>query len=88
MKPRLEQPAAPAEQPLRDQDAPRGLAQCPDVLTIPEVCREIQISRSHYYTLIRHKQFPIRPLSIRGVVRYGKAAVQAFLDGATMRRVG
>lgn len=70
---------------------PLGLAHCPNVLTIKEVCRELQISESYYYLLARHGQFPIRPLPLKGrVVRYSRAAVQAFADGvpAKLQRVG
>lgn len=60
---------------------PIGLASCPDVLTIEQICRELQIGRSYYKSLVSHHRFPIKPLNLPGVIRYSKAALEAYLRG-------
>lgn len=55
------------------------LADCGDTLTPTDLCRVLQISRSHYYDLLKHRAFPIRPLRGLGPTRYAKAAVEQYL---------
>ena len=75
----LEAATAQPEQADRRADAPLRLSECGDTLTVTELCRVLQISRSHYYELTRHRAFPIKAIAALGVARYSKAAVEAFL---------
>lgn len=69
------------QQPQRDTDVPFSLANCPDVLTVTDLCRLLQIGRSYYYSLVKHHRFPIQPLrTLPGVVRYSKVSVQRWLE--------
>lgn len=70
---------------------PLRLAECGDTLTAEELCRVLQISRTRYYELLRHRKFPIKPLPDLGTRRYAKVAVEAYLAasrGFALRKVG
>lgn len=75
----LQSSTAPTQQADRRTDGPLRLSECGDTLTVTELCRVLQISRSHYYELTRHRAFPIGPIRALGVARYAKTAVEAFL---------
>lgn len=71
---------------------PLRLADCGDTLTPTQICRVLQIGRTHYYALIRHRAFPIKPLRGIGPTRYAKVAVSNYIassqQAVTLRRVG
>lgn len=70
---------------------PLTLAQCGDTLTPEQLCRVLQIGRTLYYDLIRHRAFPIKPVAGLGTVtRYAKVAVEQYLAssrGTALRKV-
>ena len=63
---------------------PLCLAECGETLTVAQLCRVLQISRSHYYNLVAHRAFPIRPVKGLGVTRYTKAAVEQHLNSPSV----
>jgi predicted DNA-binding transcriptional regulator AlpA len=69
---------------------PLTLAECGDALTPEQICRVLQIGRSHYYALIRHRAFPIKPMPGLGVTRYAKVSIELYLSSTkpgALRRV-
>jgi len=55
------------------------LCDCPDVMTIADVCALLQISRRSYNRMVRHNGF-IRPIEHLPGVRYAKSAVEAWVN--------
>ena len=64
-----------------DTIVPLRLTECGETLTVRQICAVFQFSRSHYYELVRHRAFPIKPLKGIGVTRYAKSAVEAYFAG-------
>lgn len=88
MKDTLETPSAVTEQPQGHEYRPLRLADLPDVLTIRQVCAVLQISERSYRSLRAHGAWPI-PALLEHPVRFGKPAVQAFIEqggAARLRR--
>lgn len=62
---------------------PPQLSALPDVLNAQQYCAVFQFSMSHFWVLKRHNALPVPPLKMKlRVVRFSKAAVEAFINGA------